>query len=131
MAQFEKEPIRKLLWGLDLYEATDVYVNPYQCFAIGNFNNNYNDDDLNKIKKFIQDELLSDRDMMREFHREKNWPFFQFPVSFALDLGILSTGEVAVIEVNDAFSIGKYNGIDDETYAKFLITRWEELKKEN
>lgn len=128
MAQFEKEPIRKLLWGLDLYEATDVYVNPYQCFAIGNYKD-YEEEDLNKIKFFIQRELLSDRDMMHEFHRERNWPFFQFPVSFALDLGILSTGEVAVIEVNDAFSIGKYNGIDDETYAKFVIARWNELKE--
>jgi len=51
-----------------------------------------------------------------------------FPSAFVLDLGILSTGEVALIEMNDAFSIGKYNGIDDETYAKFVITRWDELK---
>lgn len=129
MAQFETNPIRKLAWLLE-EEVTDVYINPYQCFAIGNYKS-YNKDDLDKIKEFIQDELLSYRDMMHEFHPEKNWPFYQFPVSFALDLGILSTGEIALVEMNDAFSIGKYNGIDDETYAKFLITRWNELKKEN
>lgn len=53
------------------------------------------------------------------------------PSAFALDFGTLSTGEVALIEMNDAFSIGKYNGIKDEDYAKFLITRWNELKEEN
>ena len=52
----------------------------------------------------------------------------EFPSAFALDLGVLSTGEVALIEMNDAFSIGKYNGIDDKTYAEFVITRWEDLK---
>ena len=53
----------------------------------------------------------------------------ELPSAFALDLGVLSTGEVALIEMNDAFSIGKYNGIDDETYAKLVITRWDELKR--
>lgn len=52
-----------------------------------------------------------------------------FPKAFALDLGTLSNGHVALIEMNDAFSIGKYNGISDEDYAKFVITRWEELKE--
>ena len=60
---------------------------------------------------------------------KSDWVFYEgFPKAFALDFGVLSTGEVALIEMNDAFSIGKYNGIDDETYAKFVITRWEELK---
>ena len=129
MAQFETNSVRKLLWALD-EEVTDVYVNPYQCFGIGNYES-YKEEDLDKIKKFIQDELLSHRDMMHEFHPEKNWPFYQFPTSFAIDLGILSTGEVALIEMNDAFSLGLYKGCSEDFYAKCLIARWNELKNES
>lgn len=108
----------------------DAWINPYTCCAIGSFKKEINEEDLYKVKDFIREELLCMRDE-RDIDRS-DWVFYKgFPKAFVLDLGVLSTGEVALIEMNDAFSIGKYDGIDDETYAKFLITRWEELKEEN
>lgn len=108
----------------------DAWINPYTCCAIGSFKKEINEEDLYKVKDFIREELLCMRDE-RNIDRS-DWVFYKgFPKAFVLDLGVLSTGEVALIEMNDAFSIGKYDGIDDETYAKFLITRWEELKKEH
>jgi hypothetical protein len=46
--------------------------------------------------------------------------------AFALDLGVLSTGETALIELNDGFSIGAY-GIAAAPYTDFTLARWEEL----
>ena len=104
----------------------DAWINPYSC-VIGSFKKGVNPDDFCKVRDFVNNELLCMRDE-RDLDRS-DWIFYKgFPKAFTLDLGVLSTGEVALIEMNDAFSIGKYNGISDETYAKFVITRWEELK---
>jgi hypothetical protein len=97
-----------------------VFVDEFRCYfmkdtkpVIGCYKEDFDEKNRAKVHQFLNSLILG-----REF-----------PSAFVLDLGILSTGEVALIEMNDAFSIGKYNGIDDETYAKFLITRWNELKE--
>lgn len=114
----------------ELYVPTktlDAWVNPYSC-VFSSFRKEINLDDFYKVRDFVNNELLCIRDKS-EFDRS-DWTFYKgFPKAFVLDLGVLSTGEVALIEMNDAFSIGKYNGISDETYAKFLITRWDELRR--
>lgn len=46
--------------------------------------------------------------------------------AYCLDVGVLSTGETALIEVNDGFSVGMY-GMSKELYAELLQTRWKEL----
>lgn len=46
--------------------------------------------------------------------------------AFALDLGVLSTGETALVEANDAYSVGAY-GIEAGLYYSFLKARWDEL----
>lgn len=48
------------------------------------------------------------------------------PAAFALDLGVISTGETALVEVNDAYGLGAY-GIEAEVYYSFLKARWDEL----
>lgn len=53
--------------------------------------------------------------------------FIGSPKAYCLDVGVLSTGETALVEVNDAFSIGKY-GMSDDLYAELVMTRWNELK---
>ena len=53
--------------------------------------------------------------------------FENSPKAYCLDAGVLSTGETALIEVNDAFSVGIYN-MPKNVYAELLITRWNELK---
>ena len=54
--------------------------------------------------------------------------FENAPKAYCLDVGVLSTGETALIEVNDGFSIGKYD-MPKDIYANVLITRWNELKE--
>ena len=53
--------------------------------------------------------------------------FVNSPKAYCIDVGVLSSGETALIEVNDAFSIGIYS-MSKEVYAELLITRWNELK---
>ena len=49
--------------------------------------------------------------------------------AYCLDVGITNKGEIALIEMTDGFSFGKY-GMSDELLAEILITRWNELKNE-
>lgn len=45
-----------------------------------------------------------------------------------LDFGVLSTGETALVERNDAWAIGLYeDALDAKTYLDFLKSRWEEI----
>ena len=53
--------------------------------------------------------------------------FLNSPKAYCIDVGVLSNGETALIEVNDAFSIGIYS-MSKEVYAELLITRWNEIK---
>ena len=48
------------------------------------------------------------------------------PAAFALDFGVLGTGETALVEANDAYSLGAYQ-IGGADYADVLLARWEEL----
>lgn len=50
------------------------------------------------------------------------------PSAYCLDVGVLDTGETALIEINDAFACGSYT-MSDEVYSELLITRWNELKQ--
>lgn len=47
--------------------------------------------------------------------------------AYAIDFGVLSTGETALIEMNDGFSIGAYGNINADTYWQVISTRWAEL----
>jgi len=47
--------------------------------------------------------------------------------TLALDIGQLKNGKYVIIELNDAFAIGKYNGISDSDYFEFIKNRWNEL----
>jgi hypothetical protein len=52
------------------------------------------------------------------------------PVAHTLDIGTLwrRTGaELALVEVNDGFSCGKYDGITQENYYQMVEARWKEL----
>lgn len=55
-----------------------------------------------------------------------DWAPAGAPASYCLDVGVLDTGETALIEVNDAFSCGSYT-MKSGTYAVLLMARWDEL----
>ena len=45
---------------------------------------------------------------------------------YAIDFGVLSTGETALVEVNDAWAIGLYeNALTPSQYLDFLYRRWQ------
>jgi hypothetical protein len=51
------------------------------------------------------------------------------PAGYAIDFGILTTGQTALVELNDGFSIGAYGNITAEQYWKVIAARWPELIK--
>lgn len=52
--------------------------------------------------------------------------YVMVPWAYYLDVGVLDTGETALVEMNDAFSIGMYDGME-KCYGDLLTTRWKEL----
>lgn len=50
----------------------------------------------------------------------------QAPAAYGIDFGVLATGETALVEANDGYSLGAYK-IAGEPYASVLMTRWAEL----
>lgn len=97
-----------------------VFIDEFRCYfkrgtkpVIGCYRESFNESNRIKVQQFLNSLILG-----REF-----------PGAFALDLGTLSTGEVALIEMNDAFSLGLYKGCSPDFYAKCLIERWNELKR--
>jgi len=49
------------------------------------------------------------------------------PAGFVIDFGVLDTGETALIEMNDGFSFGAYDGLRAEAYWNVTVSRWQEL----
>ena len=50
------------------------------------------------------------------------------PAAYGLDLGVLSTGETALVEVNDAWALGLYGrSLDSKDYLQLLTTRWRQV----
>ncbi|MDY7014869.1 MAG: ATP-grasp domain-containing protein [Cyanobacteriota bacterium] len=45
---------------------------------------------------------------------------------YSLDFGVLETGETALVEMNDGFSLGNY-GLADGKYTDLILARWKEL----
>jgi ATP-grasp domain, R2K clade family 2 len=45
---------------------------------------------------------------------------------YAIDFGVLASGQTALVEMNDGFAIGAYN-IDSKNYTDMIWARWEEL----
>lgn len=50
------------------------------------------------------------------------------PAAFGLDVGVLESGETALIECNDAWALGYYKGtLSHRDYVAMLWRRWEQL----
>ena len=92
------------------------FVSEYRCPVINGEIKDfcyYSGDSNGKIDKAVVQEMVKD--------------FLNSPKAYCIDVGVLSTGETALIEVNDAFTIGMYS-MSKELYAELLMTRWNELK---
>jgi hypothetical protein len=52
------------------------------------------------------------------------------PAAFSLDVGVLDSGETALIECNDAWALGYYKGtLSHKDYIEMLWRRWEQLTR--
>ncbi|CAM2010780.1 ATP-grasp domain-containing protein [Acanthopleuribacter pedis] len=49
------------------------------------------------------------------------------PAGYSLDFGLLDTGQTGLVEANDGYSLGAYDGIDAATYGELILARWFEL----
>lgn len=52
------------------------------------------------------------------------------PDGYAVDFGILSTGETALVELNDGFAVGAYGDINRAGYYDMIEARWNQLKSQ-
>jgi hypothetical protein len=48
------------------------------------------------------------------------------PAAYGIDFGVLSSGETALVEVNDGYSLGAYQ-IGAQEYSRVIFARWKEL----
>lgn len=48
------------------------------------------------------------------------------PAGYALDIGVLGTGDTALVEVNDAWALGSWR-FDSQKYTQCILARWGEL----
>jgi hypothetical protein len=56
----------------------------------------------------------------------------QCPIAFSLDIGVLDSGETALIECNDAWALGFYSGsLSHDNYYLMLWERWQQIVKNN
>lgn len=49
------------------------------------------------------------------------------PAGYVIDFGVTADGRTALVEVNDGFSFGAYDGISAEVYWAVTAARWQEL----
>lgn len=52
-----------------------------------------------------------------------------YPSAYCIDFGVLSTGETALVEYNDAYAVGWYLDNDIDIYWKLISTRFKEMVK--
>lgn len=108
------------IWCSDIIHFTSEYRCPIVngklrgCYHYSN----YNTYDYIKYREALFDLVQK----MADENKEGN-------SAYCLDVGITNKGEIALIEMTDGFSFGKY-GMSDELLVEILITRWNELKNE-
>ena len=48
------------------------------------------------------------------------------PAAYGIDFGVLASGETALVEANDGYSLGAYQ-IGSSAYARLIFARWQQL----
>jgi hypothetical protein len=89
---------------------------------------------------YINNHRMADsRNYSGDFTIQPNYDYVQsiieenkkdFPASYTMDIGILSTGENVVVEFNDMWAIGNY-GIDNTLYLRLLKSRYFEVMSDS
>lgn len=101
------------VWASDVVE----FVSEYRCFVL--------DGEVLGVKHYKGDwSVALDRGMVDGAVRA----YHSAPAAYALDFGVLASGETALVEANDAFALGHY-GLQSVLYARMIEARWQELTK--
>lgn len=51
------------------------------------------------------------------------------PAAYSLDVGVLTTGDTALVECNDAWALGFYKGtLSHKDYVRLLWARWQQIR---
>ena len=108
------QPESLLIWESEVVQ----WISEYRVYVLNKEILGYARYDSNEEESCFELELVNE--MIKEFNDS--------PKAYTLDVGVLSNGETALVEVNDAWAIGLYRGaISARDYANFLNTRWLEL----
>lgn len=91
-----------------------VYVNNGEILAVSLYS---------KMQHIVALDITLDMNVIRQAVEQ----FTDSPVSYAFDWGVLSTGETALVEMNDGWAIGAYDGITATQYFNFLKARWDQI----
>jgi len=105
--------------NIDLYCSTVVeWLSEYRVFI--------NDSKIVGIKHYEEnpDKKLNLREVERAVGDFENST--DKTRAYSLDFGVLSTGETAFVEWNDAYALGSY-GLDKTVYTDLIISRWSEV----
>lgn len=90
-------------------------VSEYRCFVF--------EKDLKGIQYYLGDfRKYPDADLIDQMVND----YISSPVAYTLDVGVTSSGETVLIEVNDMWAIGSY-GFDAKMYALMCVRRMKEL----
>lgn len=119
--EYDKEQINALMhlpMGEELYVSTIVdFVAEWRLYVINR--------ELVAVARYDANDEEYDEDLMLNF---ASGPLNQSPYrTYCLDIGLLSDGSYQVVELNDAWAIGKYKDIDNADYFRLLISRWCEI----
>lgn len=87
-----------------------VFINEGRSVAF----ENYDGDPRRRPNLLVVDEMLRAR------------RFDACPAGYAIDVGILASGETTIVEVNDAVGLGA-NGAEGDVFADVLWARWRQL----
>lgn len=78
------------------------------------------------VKHYYGDwSLVPDKNFVNEIVKN----YYDCPVSYGIDVGVLSDGTSIVIESNDGCNLGNY-GLDSIHYGEMIVCRWNEIVNE-
>jgi hypothetical protein len=108
-------PGREPVWCSDVVE----WISEWRCYVIGS-----------RLRYVAycdgtRDAALDETVVLDAIARLAEDP--NHPTAYAIDFGVLSTGETALIEMNDGFSIGAYDNVSPQIYLEMIEARWVQL----
>lgn len=84
------------------------YIHNHKIVGSGNYSGDYWQPHCHSVEKVIKENEST------------------FPIAYTIDVGVLESGRLVVIEFNDAWSIGNY-GLDNVVYLQMLKDRYFEI----